>query len=94
MKQFKLIALLVCLFGLGSAFISQKESDNSDSFTGWSMYPGTGPLCYESALDWGFFCDKTAYGQMCTIGGGSYIAYASEIGCEYKLNTEILYRFQ
>jgi hypothetical protein len=91
MKHFKLIALLVCSLAFCSAFVSQKKSSDS-TFSGWSLYPGTGPYCYYHNLDWGYECDKTAYGDVCTIGGGGYIAYASEFGCEYKIDTEILYR--
>ncbi|HEY4287948.1 MAG TPA: hypothetical protein VGN00_12675 [Puia sp.] len=91
MKRFKLIALLICSFAFCSAFVSQKKT-SGPVFSGWSLYPGTGPMCYYFNLDWGFECDKTAYGDMCTIGGGGYTAYASSVGCQYKLQTEILYR--
>jgi hypothetical protein len=91
MKKFKLIALLICTLGVCSAFVSQRRSF-SPTYYGWSIYPGSGPYCYYRLLDWGAECDAGAYGQLCTIGGGGFPAYASSIGCQYHIQTELLYR--
>ena len=91
MKKFKLIALLVCTLGVCSAFVQQQKS-TSLTYHGWSIYPGTGPYCYYSLLDWGEECDTEGFGQLCTIGGGGFPAYNSQIGCQYKIQTELLYR--
>ena len=92
MKRFKLIALLVCAIGICSAFSMQKKLDGSLTTTGWSLYPGQGPWCYQMNLDLGFVCDTGAYGQLCTIGGGGSPAYGAEFGCEYAISTNLLYR--
>jgi len=94
MKKFRLIALFLCVLAVGSAFITPKESASFGGYYGWAWYPSTGRFCNYYSTDWGFYCDKTAYGEMCTIGGGGYIAYASEVGCEHSISTEILYRVE
>jgi len=92
MKKFQLIALLVCALGFCSAFVSRSHKKSFGTFWGWSYYPGHGPLCYSYPLDWGTFCDKTGTGAVCTIGGGGYLAYNSSQGCQYKIQTDLLYR--
>ncbi|WP_316812854.1 hypothetical protein [Pedobacter heparinus] len=82
MKSFGILAVIVCVIALLSAFTNSKRMKTLDNY-GWYRATPYAPNCTYGHIDNDYWCDASFSGPICTINGID--AYASEIGCAWEM---------